>query len=142
MEDLKVAETFSIEDAKRVILENQKILTNSLYESTPILQEKLIEDVKEAERHVAPLFQTAILAMSNPEKIVVYRLAGQPFCGVYDKKAETIFVERTITGCDYVSAKELDEIHSGKVDMWHSDFSGLLSHLMSRARLRIYLGKK
>jgi len=140
--DLEVAETLGMEEAKRVILENQKILTKSLYESTPILQEKLIEDVKEAERHVAPLFQTAKLSIANPEKIVVYIFCGQPFCGVYDKKVETIFAERTITGCDYVSAKEIDEIHNGKVDMGNSNFSGLLSHLMSRARLRIYLGKK
>jgi hypothetical protein len=145
--ELIVANTLSEEEVRRVILENQERLTKSMYEpmsgiTEEILKEKVTQDINEAQKHVHSLVETAKLAMFNPEKIVVYRLAGEPFCGVYDITTQTIYAERTVIGCDYARANEIDTYHGGGVSMYHKDFSGLLSNLMTRARLRIFLGKK
>jgi hypothetical protein len=148
--DLKVAKTLNIQEVAQVILENQEILSKDVYEgykampgvTEEILRELTTKDVNEAKEHIAPLFETAKLAKFDPEKIIVYRFGGQPYCGVYDKETETIFAERTIVGCDHVSANYIDHFHRGKVDMRNNEFSNLLSNLMSRARLRVYLGKE
>ncbi len=148
--DLKVAKTLNIQEVAQVILENQEILSKDVYEcykampgvTEEILRNLMAKDINEAKGHVAPLVETAKLAKFDPEKIIVYRFGGQPYCGVYDKETETIFAERTIVGCDYASANYIDRYHRGKVDMRNNEFSNLLTNLMSRARLRVYLGKE
>jgi hypothetical protein len=141
--ELEVAKALTIEEASRVILENQVRLTRDMHESDQGISEETLKgfierDLNEAKRHIYPLFRTAQLAIDNPEQIVVYRIAGEPFCGVYDKPDQTIYAERTILGRDYVSAQDVESFHQGKVPMYDNDFSNLLTTLMSKARLRVH----
>jgi len=145
--ELEVADVLTIEKVHKVILKNQEILTRFMYESMEgmtgtRLQKFITRDVEGAKRHVYPLFETAKLSRENPGKIVVNRIASEPYCGVFNQQDQTIFAERTVLGCDFMNATYIEQDHKGKVDMYNPDFYGLLSHLMSRARLRVCLGKK
>jgi len=139
--NLDVANTLTEEEARRVILENQERLSKVMYDWPGIpketLKSKIKRDVEQAKGHVQPLFVATKLAMNSPEQIVVYVIAGEPFCGLYDKTGRALYAERTVLGCDYVSAKDILDRHNGKVSMYHADFSGLLEHLMTGARLRV-----
>lgn len=142
--ELEVAKALTVEEASRVVLVNQERLSRAMHESDSGIPKETLEGIierslNEAKRHVYPLFHTAELAMTNHEKIVVYRVAGEPFCGVYDRLNQTIYAERTVLGCDYISAQDIEMSHHGKVDMYHRDFSNLLTNLMSRARLRAHV---